>query len=64
LGYWRVVTWIWCLISAFTRAFDALKSAYTRVFDALKSAYTRVFDALWGMDRTRGLPHTRRRSTS
>ena len=47
-------------ISAFTRVFDALKSAFTRVFDALKSAFTRVFDALWGVDRTRGLPHTRR----
>jgi hypothetical protein len=23
------------------------------------SAFTRVFNALWGVDRTRGLPHTR-----
>ncbi len=66
MGYWRVAAWnlslrrVWCLVSAFTRVFDALISAFTRVFDALKSAFTRVFDALWGRGRTRGLPHTRR----
>jgi hypothetical protein len=26
----------------------------------LISAFTRVFNALWGVDRTRGLPHTKR----
>jgi hypothetical protein len=55
LGYWRVCSW------SLRKANWWLISAFTRVFDALISAFTRVFDALWGgVDRTRGLPLTRR----
>jgi hypothetical protein len=46
LGYWRI--------------FGQLKNGSSKKMVPYQRVHARVFNALWGVDRTRGLPHTKR----